>query len=289
MSTSTLWESIGKSFVHTVSADELEIGDHLYVYRAFYAFSHHGIYVGKWKNIQSAILKQIDEISGERNLEFYKRLKQSISIFIDKGQQQHRHTDAVHNSHEYDEKQSHTEIALPFGYGLTSSSRSITDRLDAVRNKKQVLSEMCAAFEPDDDIVIHLSGTVDTGPLVAPCTLRAFVEDGTCSCKYLNVLKRVKYECGYLEFAMKRSGSCSTVQQLSNKQVTLQRAIAAVGWDEYSVTAFNCESFCYYAKTWDENPISHQADTIQNVNSVIEGTGKVTKDIVDFIAGAIKW
>ena len=160
-------------------------------------------------------------------------------------------------------------------------SQSISDILDLIKNKKEILLSICDTFKSEDEIVIHLSGNTETGPLIQPCTLDSFVNEGIGSFKYINILKRVRYNCNIFSFYIKRSGSCSNEKMLTNRNITIERAINALGWDEYSVTGFNCESFCVYCKI--ERPISYQAQNILSINDFIEGTGRITKKCADFI------
>ncbi len=271
------FDSIGKSLNHTISEDDLTFGDHIYVYRAMMTFSHHGIYCGKWKDLRGAILNQINDLDKKQNIDFYKRLKQSYSLFIDQ-----KDDKKENQPHKINSDSPKSMIVSSTSSNLLSNpSQSISDILDSVKNKKQILLSICDTFKPNDGIVIHLSGTAETGPLIQPCSLYSFINEGVGSFKYINTLKRARYNCNMFSFYIKRSGSCSNEKMLTNRNITIKRAINALGWDEYSVTGFNCESFCVYCKI--EKPISYQAETILSINDFIEGTGRITKKCADFI------
>ena len=266
-------ESVGKSLSHTISEDEVVCGDHLYCYRALYTFSHHGIYCGKWKDVRGSILHQINQLHSKENLEFYQRLKQSSSFFAEKKEK-----------NDNDERKDIVIISSPSS--KLSHCQSISDILDSVNNKKSILLSICDKFKPNDGIVIHLSGTTETGPLIQPCTLNEFINEGIGSYKCMNILKRVRYNCNMFAFYIKRSGSCSNEKMCTDRNITVVRAINALGWDEYDVTGFNCESFCVYCKI--EKPISYQAETLLSINDFIEETGRITKNCVDFIADKVQ-
>ena len=222
MSSSTwgnLFKPIGKLLNHTISEDEIIFGDHIYVYRAMMTFSHHGIYCGKWKDVRGPILHQINNLDKKQNLEFYQRLKQSFAFLKHPDQDaQSKQVQDPDQVQKEDKKQNASQIQDKFLNKISSPSsststfshnpsQSISDILDSAQNKKQILSSICDTFKPDDGIVIHLSGTAATGPLIQPCTLDSFINEGVGSFRFINVLKRVRYNCNIVSFYLKRSGS----------------------------------------------------------------------------------